>query len=184
MFNLFFTVCTSDFSSLHLIQSQAATVEDATAVSEQSQQKEVVKEEEGDVVVNRVDGGEVEGRGGVEGGVGGVEKVEKEDASGSEGESDVSGAVEGAVKVKEVEAEKLQKEAKEEGEVGREKEGGEEKVEKGEVEKVVEEVRGEVERVQKEVREEKVREAQEVQMADENLNWLRDSAQVRMGPHN
>ena len=49
---------------------------------------------------------------------------------------------------------------------------------KGGVEKVVEEVRGEVQRVAGEVREEKVREQQEAQMADDQLSWLRDSAQV------
>ena len=40
------------------------------------------------------------------------------------------------------------------------------------------EVRGEVEKVEKEVREERVREVEEVQMADQKLDWLRDSAQV------
>ena len=50
---------------------------------------------------------------------------------------------------------------------------------KGEVERAVEEVREEVERVAGEVREEKVREQQEAQMADQQLSWLKDSAQVR-----
>lgn len=50
---------------------------------------------------------------------------------------------------------------------------------RGGVERVVEEVKGEVERVAGEVREEKVREQQEAQMADQQLNWLKDSAQVR-----
>ena len=50
---------------------------------------------------------------------------------------------------------------------------------KGGVERAVEEVREEVERVAEEVREEKVREQQEAQMADQQLSWLKDSAQVR-----
>lgn len=49
---------------------------------------------------------------------------------------------------------------------------------KGGVERVVEEVREEVERMAGEVREEKVKEQQEAQMADQQLSWLKDSAQV------
>ena len=51
---------------------------------------------------------------------------------------------------------------------------------KGDVERVVEEVRGEVERVAGEARDEKVREVQEMQMADQQLSWLKDSAQVSL----
>ena len=53
----------------------------------------------------------------------------------------------------------------------------------GGVEEMVEEVRGEVERVAGEVREKKVREVQEAQMADQHLNWLKDSAQVSLFSH-
>lgn len=53
-----------------------------------------------------------------------------------------------------------------------------ESVVSSDVEKVVKEVKDEVEKVAGEVRVEKMREAQEAQMADQQLNWLKDSAQV------
>ena len=56
-------------------------------------------------------------------------------------------------------------------------EGVGEKV-RSDVERAVDEVKGEVDRVAGEVREEKVRELQEAQMADQQLGWLKDSAQV------
>ena len=128
-----------------------------------------MREDEKDVDVEKLGGGEVEVKGEE---VGGVEEV----VSSSQGER-------GAKEKMEVKGEddKVGKEGEGE-EVGEEEKEEVEKEGKVEVEKVLEEVRGEVEKVEKEVREERVREAQEVQMADQHLNWLRDSAQVRMSP--
>ncbi|CAI8036592.1 hypothetical protein GBAR_LOCUS20494 [Geodia barretti] len=124
-----------------------------------------VREDEKDVDVEKLGGGEVEVKGEE---VGGVEEV----VSSSQGER-------GAKEKMEVKGEddKVGKEGEGE-EVGEEEKEEVEKEGKVEVEKVLEEVRGEVEKVEKEVREERVREAQEVQMADQHLNWLRDSAQA------
>ena len=141
-----------------------------------------MREDEKDVDVEKLGGGEVEVRGeeveevvsSSQGERGAKEKMEvkgEDDKVGKEGEGEEVG-----------EEEKEEVEKDEVEEVRGEEKGEVEKEGKVEVEKVLEEVRGEVEKVEKEVREERVREAQEVQMADQHLNWLRDSAQVRMSP--
>ena len=97
------------------------------------------------------------------------------------GHSNEVGGSEGAREIMEEEVEgvveDVEGEVESKGERVEKVEGGVEGV-KGGVERVVEEVRGEVQKVAGEVREEKVREQQEAQMADHQLSWLKDSAQV------
>ena len=147
-----------------------------------------MREDEKDVDVEKLGGGEVEVRGEE---VGGVEEVvsSSQGERGAKEKMEVKGGADKVGKegegeeVGEEEKEEVEKEVKDEvEEVMGEEKGEVEKEGKVKVEKVLEEVRGEVEKVEKEAREERVRETQEVQMADQHLNWLRDSAQVRMSP--